>query len=340
MATTQNKYMEMRQQRDFGDVLNATFEFLSSNFGNFFKVIFTIVGPFFILATTVLGLFGYRLLNKLIHLERTVKYRYGNPDELMNVPDALLLTVSFLALMLGMLALYLSIFGYIKCYVEKRSGEITVAEVLQFVKSNAMRFFGSSLVLLFMFGIIISIIVLIVVAGAGGMGGLFIFFIVMAMFAILIYQSLFFAILSFEDVNPIEAILRGFQIISGHWWFTFGILMVLGVLNTIINSLVQYSATALIEVVGYNSFDEAPSWLARIGFVSFGVLVGVMYIVVSSISIIKDAVLYFSFVETKESVGLMEKIQSLGSDITDHDQEIKIERSKQQYTNEETDEDF
>ena len=340
MATTQNKYLELRQQRDFGEVLNATFEFITLNFSNFFKVIFTIVGPFFILATAILGLFGYRLLNKFIHIQRSFSSRYGPSEDLMNLSDGLLLIISGIVIMLGLLILYLSIYGYIRKYLENKSDEIMVAEVLQFVKQNVLRFFWSILVLLFMFGIIISIVVLLAVAAAGTLGGLIIFLIVIAIFAIFIYQSLFFVIISFEDVNPIEAILRGFQVISGNWWFTFGIAMVLGVLNMIINSIVQYSAMAIIGVIGYNSYDDAPSWLIRIGFVSFGVLIGIMYIFISSITLIKDAILYFSFIEKKESVGLLAKIHALGGEKTEMEEEIKIERNKQQYTNEETEEDY
>ena len=340
MASTQTKYLEFRQYRDFGEVLNATFEFITKNFGNFFKVVFSIAGPFFILGTAVLGLFGYRILNNAIgsNVRRTM--RYGYSEDTMAYTDIILLVVCGLVILLGMIALYLSIYGFIKIYMEKKSDDITVAEVFQFVKQNALRYIGSLLVLIFMFGIVISMIVLIMVAGVGGIGGFLVFILFMLFFAIFIYQSLFFAIVAFEDVNPFEAVVRGFQIVAGHWWFTLGIAFVLGFLNTILNSLVQYSAAAIIGIIGYNSYDDAPYWLLRIGFVSFAVLVGIMFIFISSITVIKNAVLYFSFVEKKDSVGLFEKIQALGGAHPGQEHEIKVERSKQQYTNEETDEEF
>ncbi len=339
--TTPHKYLELRQQRDFGEVLNTTFEFITANFGNFFKVIFTIVGPFFILATTILGLFGYRLFNKFMGLQQRITYKYQNrSDGLMNYQDAILIFVSIFIIMAGFLVLYLAIYGYIKSYQEKKTGDISVAEVLVFVKKNTLRFIGSALVLLLLFSVIGLLIFLIVLADTGGIGVLLIFFVAIAIFAIYIYQSLFFAILAFEPVNPFEAIMRGFRLISGNWWFTLGVAFVLGFLNTIINSVVQYGATAIMGVIGYNSYDSAPSWLVRIGFVSFGVLVGIMYIFISSISLIKDAVLYFSFVERKDSIGLMEKIQLLGGEQLENDAGIKIERNKQEYTNEGNEEDF
>jgi hypothetical protein len=330
------KYIELRQQRDFGEVLNASFDFITSNFGNLFKVIFTIVGPVFVTAIAFLSFFGYRLFDRYLQDNswRNFTYRYSS-DSLFNGIDYIMIALTILALFAGVILMYITTYGYIKLYNEKRSSEIETREVWSFVKKNLLRYMASGFAFTLFFIILIAFMVLIFSFGYP----LLIFFGIIGFMAVFIYQSLFFAIITFEGFNPVNGIARGFNLVWGKWWFTLGIIIVMTLLSTVINSAVQYGGAMLFSLLRLNSYDEMPSWLARASIVSYAVLVMVCYVFLGALSIVKDAVLYFSFTEEKENMGLMEKLHMIAGESNDQP-EITVEKNKAAYSSEENEEEY
>src|SRR4051812_27178059 len=99
------KYIELRQHRDFGEVLNATFEFITGNFGNFFKVIFTIVGPLFVLAAASLSFFGYRIFNGFLSNNFFNNRFYYYDDNLFGIDNIILIAVTVILVLAAFLLL-------------------------------------------------------------------------------------------------------------------------------------------------------------------------------------------------------------------------------------------
>src|SRR5436190_6667400 len=202
MAKAVVKYTELRKERDFGEILNTTFDFVIGNFGNFFKVIFTITGPMFIGAVVIMSFFGYRILNRLIFsLGRSSRYF----DRFFTTNDWILLGVSVFVVIMGFLLLYMTAYGYLYVYNETRNPNVETRAVWSFVKRNFFRYIGSGFVFILFFVVCVVLMAVIVSSGIS-------FFIVLAglgFFAVVIFQSLFFAILSYENFNPFHAISRG-----------------------------------------------------------------------------------------------------------------------------------
>jgi hypothetical protein len=328
------KYIELRQQRDFGEVLNTSFEFVTSNFGNFFKVVFTIVGPIFVAAFASFSVFGYRLFNRLFN-GSAFRFRYYDENPFSTL-DFVLIGIICLAGFVGVIILYITIYGYLKEYNESRNPEVQTRQVWNFVKKNFFRYIGSGLVF-FLFLIIAFALLFFMVSIQSP---LLIFLGFLLLIAVYVYQSLFFSIITFEGFNPVNAIARGFNLVWGKWWFTFGVMFVLGLLSGVLNSALNYGGVFLVSLVKMNSYDELPTWLTRIGLVSYVVLAFVFYMFIGSLSIVKDAILYFSYTEEKESYGLLEKLHMISGDAESGQPEITVEKNKTSFSSEQTEEDF
>ena len=50
--------------------------------------------------------------------------------------------------------------------------------------------------------------------------------------------------------------------------------------------------------------------------------------------------LYYSLVESKDNTGLLQKIQAISNSTNEGNNEVKIERNNQQYSNDEPEEEF
>ncbi len=138
---------------------------------------------------------------------------------------------------------------YIVLYGEKRSNKITVNEVWDRVRQTFFMYLGTAIMLGIMLIVAYFIVIMFIVAmGAASpalavLGG---FVLVPAFFYLIISLSLTFIIRSYEPVGVFEAFMRSFNLISGKWWSTFGLIMVL----SLIVSVLSYIPIIPLYVVG------------------------------------------------------------------------------------------
>lgn len=342
MSSTHKKYIELRQQRDFGQVISVSFEFLFANFSGFFKTVFIITGLSFIFSITLFSLWFYKIINAFTNGARTTRYRgNGSEDALMNMfggMNLVYLILGGLVFMFSLMFTYLTVYSYIKIYV--RNGkimDISAREIWNEVKQRLPKYIGGGT----LFVIIIALLNALSIAIQSISPG-FRFFVAIASNAFFFYSYLYFLVLvNEEEVTVIDAFGRTFYLVSGKWWFTFGIFIVLFLLCYILSILLSFTGVFVAGMANKFFGFGVSKYVNFLLVVSGGVLGTIYMYMIFCFFIIKNSVLYYSYSEQKDSIGLLQNIDALGLEPDMEPlQAVKTERSNQQFTNDETEEDF
>ena len=287
---TENKRIEFRQERDFGQLISASFEFVKVEFKMLMRLLFYIAGPMLV----------FSLLISIPSSIKTMTIIYGG--SLANDPNPTQLFGSigwsaFASIFEGfaVLLFLVSVYEYIRLY-EEGTTEITVKDVWEKVKKNFWMYFGA--------GILVSIMVV-----AGMM------FLLIPGIYLAVAVSFTFMVITMERVDAGRAIGRSFDIIKGNWWPTFGYYLV----NIIIQALIVCTvALPLIFLnatfmAGYfaTGAESLPFWY-YIVFTLLTIVSTIITVAGSLIMYVAISFKYFSLVEEKEQIGLKRQIEKMG----------------------------
>ncbi|MCU0325529.1 MAG: hypothetical protein MUF45_09800 [Spirosomaceae bacterium] len=289
--------MQLLQRRDIGDKIRATVDFIKENFKSLMlsSLIFAIP-----LGVT-LGYFmsKYQLMVNQLVQEAQDDPANANPFELFsqlfdNTTLAMLVLSQFLSVML-----MTAIFSYIEIYEERESSNISVSEVLNRTFSNLPRVLLTYITIMFLFAIIMIILVLgltpvmsSIKGGADGATGLRILSIMMIVFGIImlllllfvgvgIYLSLSPIVASREKASPIEAIRTSYNLIKGEWWLTFGFLVIMIILQSLISTIISIPLSVMsgVSAVSPEAIDEPKTLIISSVTYILSSLVGIIYYV-------------------------------------------------------------
>jgi len=271
--------IEVQKSRDFGQTLSAAFNFLGQNFKNLVKNLLYISAIPLLFAI----IFTNYIMEEFIYQPQYISENIG-----------LYILNLFLSMLVTMVAtVFISIIpiAYIKKYMEKKSTEISVNEVWQSVKKTFFKVYFA--------GIGISIIV--VLAS--------LLFLIPGIYLAIAF-SLVPVILVIEEIGFSEALGRSSNLISGHWWLTFGMLIVLYIILSVVSVVFHiplYIITFISALSSVNSdFILQPDWKMKIA-TAFGSISYFIY----SLFTLALTFHYFSLREKKEASGLFEKIENL-----------------------------
>ena len=149
--------------------------------------------------------------------------------------------------------------------------------------------------------------------------GLLMFFVFMPGFMYLgITLSLFFVVRTQENLSIGAAFSRCFELIKGKWWSTFGLLLVMGIIQAMAGWIVMIPYYILIFVMGFSGeFDmlsdaENLSMTIVTVTVVFYALNFIVSLLGSMLSYVALAFQYFNLVELKEATGLMQRLDTFG----------------------------
>ena len=340
MVEQKKKYIELRQQRDFGQIISTTFDFLFSNFASFFKTVFAITGVAFVLSMAVLSLWMYKFFGSLLQGTRNYSRYSGASNSIENILDGynlVYLIVGFAILLVAVMLTYITIYCYMKIYVRLgRIEEISISQVWFEVKSNFLRYLAAG----FLYSVFLIVFYAIVMFSITLSGFVFTF-LMFGFIALVYYFYLYFnVVINEEEMRIIDAFSRSFNLVKGHWWLTFGVYFVSYLLCYVVTLLLGLAATVAGSAAS-TLFDmrDVQFLLWPLG-ISVSVL-GVIYVyMVFCFFIIKNCVLYYSLVESKDNTGLLQKIQAISNSTNEGNNEVKIERNNQQYSNDEPEEEF
>lgn len=279
MASTTT--LEIRRSRNFGDILNLTFEFFRANFTIVFKSVAFLAGPPVMVAVAI---FATALSSRFTSFGNNLNSDVG--------PFLITLPIVVLLFVVGTTLAYGSVVEIVNLKALNPEEEITFEQVWQETRRDFMKILltGIGSVILIGFATLLFII-----------PGIYLGVILSMIQIVRIH----------EEATFVEAMSRCNQLIKGYWWATFGFLFVVWLVMYLLSTFIQLPFQILI---GGGMFFSSGSGGAGFGWLYIismlvSTLVGLL---VTSALVIAASLQYFNLVEKQEGAGLIRRIDSIG----------------------------
>jgi len=299
---TQNK-IEFMRYRDFGQILNSTFEFIRQNFLPLLKSLIFIVGPFLLITGILLGFY-----------QKSV-FTIFNITSFSQMGIIILLLI--ISIFLAMQMMLTTVYSFILIYLSKtESTPISIEEVWDSVKQNFFKILALTAVIFFMIVIyllIFSFIIATVSSRTSSIGlTVLLFFILFVLFVFFVVKMcLTYMIMLYERTGIWASIRRSFYLTINKWWISFGLIFVLSLIQSLMGFIFQIPQYIIMFTTMFNSLDgSGVSGVTEIFIMLTSIIAAFQYLLFS-LTIIALAFLYFSIVEQKEGKGLIERIESI-----------------------------
>lgn len=308
--------IEYNRIRDFGQKMNATFAFIRQNFKSLCKSILFIAGP----PVLVVSLLSGSFIGDIMSFSTQGAGNPGLLTSYMMSPSfwgqVALIFIFFIVSGVMTLA---TINNYILLYGEKRTNQIEVSEVWERVRSTFWMHFASIFIFSLML-VLMYIVIAVFFVALATMSPILVFFGVIILIPGFLYiaisTSLTFIIRTYEPISVVNAMIRSVKLVSGKWWSTFGLMMILYMIVGIISYIPLIPYYIMLVVSSMHSTDPAtfgaPSasmqWLTTIFFTLYYLI----YLLLGTLPNIGLAFQYFNLVERKEAKGLLSQIENFG----------------------------
>ncbi len=272
--------IEFRKVRDFGGMLNVTFEYIKSNFKILLKSNLLISAPVILLAGVFLGIYQSSMFN------------FAVDYDLQQIGIPFLLSMFFM--MLAYLIIMAVTYSHLMVYKKSESGVFDIDDVWQMTKRN-------------FFMILFSAIGYTIIAGFG-----FLFLIIPGVY-LSIALSLIFIVRLEEGLGFFEAVGRCTKLISGNWWFTFGLLFVVGIIQGFLMYALYIPTYVVMFFTAFTGIESGASGFTKIVFIITSIItsLSVLFYAISTIAI---AFQYYNLVERKEAPGLLQQIDNVNKE--------------------------
>ena len=293
-----HSFIEFKKERDLGAIINDTFKFIRENWKPYFGAIIKIVGPFILVGSILMVVFfGYYVG---VAGEFTSMADSENPNDIFGLILPMFGWMGLLAIVFILVYIMVSLTSlyYIKSYISN-NGIVNIEDVKTNTFKNIWKFLG--------LGVLIVLMV--------GFGAILCYLPGIYLWVVL---SLATSILVFEGKSVGDSISHSFTLISGQWWNTFGVLLVIAILVNILGY--AFSVPALIyQLIGHGTTlgSSDPTEVFNVFkdpiYIGLNVLSYIGKFVLSSISLIAAVFIYYDLNEQKNLTGTIEKIESLGN---------------------------
>ena len=269
--------IELKKVRDFGGILGVTFEYIKQNFKVLFKANLFIGAPFILLAGVFLGIYQSSILN----------FQVNQDFAQLGIPFLL----SMLFTMLSYLIITTVTYSHLMLYNNSELESFDIEQIWQKVKSIfwMILFTGLGYVFIVGFGFILLII-----------PGIY----------LSIALSLIFIVRLEEEISFFDAVSRSIKIISGNWWFTFGLILVVGIIQGFLSFILYVPNYIVMIFMTFAGIDSTTGETGRILFI-LSSIVASLGVLTYSISTIAIAFQYYNLVERKEAPGLIQQIENI-----------------------------
>jgi len=290
-----NTPINFKQERDFGDLFNATFGFITQEFKKLATAILYFVVPFLLLSAIAITLYSV----KVQEMMQTVT-RGDKPDlsAIFSIIGSVMGYVGFMMAMsiLATTMLFCTVYCYIKLYVQKGTDGFSINDVW----IEVTKYFWS---------VLLASIVVALVAGVG-----FVLCILPGIY-IAVALSIIFCIMIFEEKSFSAAFSRSIKLINTNWWGTFGVFFVVTIIIYIISILFSIPSV----ILGFKSLftnikaGQAPMMDFSVGFYIVSAITSLFTQFLMVIPIVITAFIYYSTVEKVEKPSLMDKIGQISN---------------------------
>jgi hypothetical protein len=310
--------MKLLKKRDFGTVLNDSLQFTFQNFGRYSKAFLYIVMPPIVLM--IVGIF-FLYMSLSHHSTGAATLANGLKPAILIAMLPLMLAAFVLLVIVSLVHTSLS-YQYMLLYESKEDpSQITVEELWTKIKSDLMQLFGAYVGLIALITVCIAITagityVLYAASGSSLLSGLFILIMFFVWAYLSIVLSNYFMIILREKAGVSDALHRCFILIKGHWWPTFGVMAVIGILAYIIQTICLLPLTIVYAVTAMHSvFSSGLNAKAPMGGTMYAIIQALSWAVSFYISVFFSfaaGINYYSLVENTDHTSLLEEIGQIG----------------------------
>ncbi len=295
--------IQLFQQRDFGDKINVTFQYIVQNFRSLGLSLLYIVGPIALVAGIASGI----MQSNLFDLARSSGGADSSSDptavfRMMQNVFSPAFGIAALFSLLAILVVSVATYSHMKVYGRKAARHletsqepvpISVAEVWEEMQAHIGR------------AIVVSVLSSIVTVVAT-------FFFVLPGIYVGIVFSLAMAVVVFESTDFSQTWNRCFILIRDKWWSTFGLLIVMGILSGLVGLVFTLPAVIINFLIGSKLLPDVGGFWVVAG----NVLATVGGTMLRSIIYIALGFQYTNLVERQEGRGLLSAIDSIGTNST------------------------
>lgn len=285
--------IQLFEQRDFGNKINATFQYIIQNMRSLGLALVYIVGPVALIAGIATGVMQSDMLQ---FARDSGDVNNQSPMAVFQMMTKFISPTFWLAMVFSVLAnvaVIVTTYAHMKIYDRTKSSVISVADVW----TELQPMIGRTLII----SILNSIIIVIG----------FLFFFIPGLY-VAVVLSLSLAVTAFEGTDFGVTWSRCFQLIRDKWWSTFGLIVVMGIIVSLIGLLFAVPATVIAFLTGAKMLpDVSVAWLILgniINLVGRTLLNVVLYTAVGF--------QYTNLVERQEGRGLISAIDSIGTSPT------------------------
>ncbi len=282
--------IQLLQERDFGQKINTTFEFIGQNLKPLLTAILYIAGPAAIIAGIYGGLYQSNVLNLGPKLDSSSPFN-GALDQVFTPTYFLLGLFSVVASLLASLTVYAYVLKY-----EDQGGPtptITPTDIWDIVKANILSYSGYTLLLFIL--IIIGLLLLVI-------PGIY--------FAVI--WSIIFMVMLRENVSFGTAITRCSYLVKDKWWSTFGLIVIMGIVQSIVGIVFQ-TPTFILSILKALKIYDGDS---QILIVISGIIATLGATLTSCLINLAVVFQYYNLVEKKDGVGMLSAIDNIGKNNT------------------------
>jgi MFS family permease len=295
--------IQLFQQRDFGDKINATFQYITQNFRSLSLSLLYIVGPVALVAGIASGI----MQSNLFDLAKLSGDADSGSDptaafRMMQNVFSPAFGIAALFSLLAILVVSLATYAHMKVYGRKTAQRmetsqepvpISVAEVWEEMQAHIGR------------ALVVSVLSSIVTVVAT-------FFFVLPGIYVGIVFSLAIAVVVFESTDFSQTWNRCFTLIRDKWWSTFGLLIVMGIISGLVGLVFTLPAGVISFLIGSKLLPDVGGFWVVVG----NVLATVGGTLLRSIIYIALGFQYTNLVERQEGRGLLSAIDSIGTNPT------------------------
>lgn len=283
--------LEFREIRDFGTIIGDTFLFIRQNFKPLLKSFFAVCGIF--ITAAIISMIMFKI--QTIDLQDTNALGYGSMKGMMFTWEYVAILTFSIITCVSMHGVVLS---FVALYMVKGRVAPTTVEVWSYFRYYFFRLLGSSL------GISILLIICFVCCIVPG---------------IYVFPafSLFLPVMVLENGSFSHSFERSFKLLKGEWWITAATIFVSYIIFYMCSLIIQAPAF-ILEMISTLSHSEKS---VRSIYAIFTAIFTYIAYIFFTIPIITSCLIYFNLVERKESTGLLDRINTMGTHTTSHTQQ-------------------
>ena len=287
----------LRRERDFGEVLSVTFQFLRQNAGPLVKSLLFIAGPAMALSVVVNPFAGSTGL--LLNPEELLTSEGGFGTATFWVRVAVGTLLSYFGMMLAVAVVN----EFVVLYQARGPGGFEVEDVWRQARRSVWKVLGTVL-LLAVFFVVPAVIVIIPCLGA------------LAYLVGVVYftaaLSLAFIVQAQEEAGVFASLGRSRALVRDRFWPTLGVAFVSGIIYYALSVCFAMPSLVLTGLTAFHGIEgEAVPGVYGVLMKLFGVAATLGGLLTYAVPLVALAFQYFSLVEQKERTGLMERVEAM-----------------------------